>query len=43
LLGWRLDPRAIYGALRSGEAILLVRRPADVESATVVRCAVVAG
>jgi hypothetical protein len=42
LLGWRLDPLAIYGALRSGEAILLVRRPADVEAATVVRCAVVA-
>jgi len=40
LLGWRLDPRAVYGALRSGEAILLVRRPPDAESATVVRCAV---
>lgn len=40
MLGWRLDPRAVYGALRSGEAILLVRHPPDAEAATVVRCAV---
>lgn len=40
LLGWRLDPRAIYGALRSGEAVLLIRQSSDSEAATVVRCAV---
>lgn len=40
LLGWRLGPSAVYGALRAGNAILLVRRAESNEAATVVRCTV---
>jgi len=39
-LGWRLGPSAVYGALRAGSTILLVRRAESADAATVVRCAV---
>lgn len=39
-LGWRLGPSAVYGALRAGTTILLIRRADSAEAATVVRCAV---